>query len=58
MLIENSVELTTKEKWDDAEEMAKTLLKLSTAQREKLFYMIKGIALLTDEIAAPQNRSA
>ena len=34
----------------DVEEMVKILLKLPTAEQEKLFYMMKGVELTVDKM--------
>lgn len=39
------------EKREDVEEMVKTLLKLPVSEREKLFYMMKGIELTVEKLA-------
>lgn len=42
-------------KRDEVEEMVKTLLKLPVAEREKLFYIMKGVELTVDRM--PERRA-
>ena len=50
MLNEKNAVRTEDAKRADAEEMVKTLLKLPDAEREKLFYMMKGVELTVERL--------
>jgi len=55
MLNEENTVRTEETKRADVEEMVKTLLKLPVTEREKLFYMMKGVELMVERL--PERRA-
>lgn len=55
MMLDERTTTSVDEKRADAEEMVKTLLKLPAAEREKLFYIMKGVELTIERL--PERRA-